>query len=331
MSALHHDVRASSITRALELVGDRWSLLVLRDSFLGVRRFEDWQKGLGVARSVLTSRLSKLVRAGIFEKHLYQNHPPRFDYRLTEKGLALYPIALMIVRWERQWTMGARQKRLQLVDRQTNASVNPVLIDRASGKPITARSTLIKDGPGAGFDRRPVGRIGRRSTVSIRSSIPGTPMNERSLEIMGDRWSWQVLNAAFSQVRRFDALQDELKIASNILSDRLKRLVAEGVFDRHAYQQRPARYEYRLTAKGADLFPIFIMLMQWGDRWMADKEGPPAILLDRETGAALDPIVIDEQTRAVLDPRQVGFNWQGRGRISRASAKRRGAADHDAD
>jgi DNA-binding HxlR family transcriptional regulator len=300
------------VTRALELVGDRWSLLVLRDSFLGVRRFEDWQKGLGIARSVLTGRLTKLVRAGVFEKHLYQTNPQRYEYRLTEKGLELYPIALMIVRWERQWTMGSRQKRLLLIDRGSGQAVNPVLIDQVTLKLVTARNTLIKDGPGAGFDRRPVGRIGRRSTVTVRSSIPGTPMNERSLEIMGDRWSWQVLNAAFAGVRRFDALQDELKIASNILSDRLKRLVAEGVFDRHAYQQRPARFEYRLTAKGADLFPIFVMLIQWGDKWMADPAGPPSLLVDKESGAALQPIVVDETTRRPLNPREIGFNWQGR-------------------
>lgn len=318
------------MTRALELVGDRWSLLVLRDSFLGVRRFEDWQKGLGVARSVLTSRLAKLVRAGIFEKHLYQSNPQRYDYRLTEKGLELYPIALMIVRWERQWTMGSRQKRLQLVERESGKPVTPVLIDQASGRPIAARSTLIKDGPGAGFDRRPVGRIGRRSTVTVRSSIPGTPMNERSLEIMGDRWSWQVLNAAFANVRRFDVLQDELKIASNILSDRLKRLVNEGVFDRHAYQQRPARYEYRLTAKGADLFPIFVVLMQWGDKWMADENGPPALLIDKDSGAPLQPVVVDEASRQPLDPRKVGFNWHGRGPATRA-AKRHADAKEGAD
>jgi DNA-binding HxlR family transcriptional regulator len=327
MSVSHHNVRASSVTRALELVGERWSLLVLRDSFLGVRRFEDWQKGLGVARSVLTNRLTKLVRAGIFEKHLYQSNPQRYDYRLTQKGLELYPIALMIVRWERQWTMGSRQKRLHLINRETGETVSPVLIDAKTGKPITVRGTLIKEGPGAGFDRRPVGRIGRRSTVSVRSSIPGTPMNERSLEIMGDRWSWQVLNAAFANVRRFDVMQEELKIASNILSDRLKRLVHEGVFDRHAYQQRPARYEYRLTTKGADLFPIFVMLMQWGDAWMAGGDGPPAILIDKESGLPLEPVVVDEATRHPLDPRQVGFNWHGRGGAARAS-KRAAASEH---
>src|SRR5580704_8650496 len=88
-----------SIARALELVGERWTILVLRDVFLGVRRFEAIQRNLGVARNVLAARLDRLVDEGILEKALYQERPPRHEYRLTDKGLDLWPVIVELLQW----------------------------------------------------------------------------------------------------------------------------------------------------------------------------------------------------------------------------------------
>lgn len=88
-----------SLARALAVVGDRWTLLVLREAFLKVRRFEDFQTRLGIARRVLTERLAGLVDNGVLEKVAYQQRPLRHEYRLTDKGLALYPVILGLVHW----------------------------------------------------------------------------------------------------------------------------------------------------------------------------------------------------------------------------------------
>lgn len=88
-----------SLARALAVVGDRWTLLVLREAFLKTRRFEDFQSRLGIARRVLTERLAGLVDNGVLEKIPYQQRPVRHDYRLTDKGLALYPVILSLVHW----------------------------------------------------------------------------------------------------------------------------------------------------------------------------------------------------------------------------------------
>lgn len=88
-----------SLARALAVVGDRWTLLVLREAFLRVRRFEDFQSRLGIARRVLTERLAGLVADGVLEKRAYQQRPVRHEYRLTDKGLALYPVILSLVHW----------------------------------------------------------------------------------------------------------------------------------------------------------------------------------------------------------------------------------------
>ena len=94
-----YDTQNCSIAAALEVVGERWSLLVVRDAFLGVRRFDDFQRSLGIARNVLQSRLERLVEAGILERGLYNERPPRYEYRLTEKGVDLWPVLVALLKW----------------------------------------------------------------------------------------------------------------------------------------------------------------------------------------------------------------------------------------
>ena len=88
-----------SISRTLEVVGERWTLLIVRDVFFGLRRFGDLQASLGVARNVLTERLNRLVEDGILERVPYQELPTRYEYVLTEKGLELLPVLLAMMRW----------------------------------------------------------------------------------------------------------------------------------------------------------------------------------------------------------------------------------------
>jgi DNA-binding HxlR family transcriptional regulator len=88
-----------SVARALEIVGDRWTLLVIRDAFAGVRRFDDFQSALGIARNVLTDRLTRLCDEGILRRNLYQERPDRFEYRLTRKGVGLWPVMMSLMLW----------------------------------------------------------------------------------------------------------------------------------------------------------------------------------------------------------------------------------------
>lgn len=92
-----------SVARTLDVVGDKWTLLVLRDAFYGVRRFEDFTRDLGIARNVLTDRLTRLVEVGVLERRQYEAHPPRFEYRLTAKGRDLLPVVLAMMHWGDTW------------------------------------------------------------------------------------------------------------------------------------------------------------------------------------------------------------------------------------
>jgi len=109
----------------------------------------------------------------------------------------------------------------------------------------------------------------------------------RTLDVIGDRWTLLIMRDVFRGVRRFSRIQADLGIARNLLTDRLNALVDAGLLERVPYQQRPLRHEYQLTAKGRDLSPALVALMQWGDRWAAD--GPaPTVLIHDECGAAVE-------------------------------------------
>jgi DNA-binding HxlR family transcriptional regulator len=92
-----------SIARTLEVIGDRWTMLILRDAFRGVRRFDDLQRDLGIARNILTDRLQKLVDRGVLSKNPYQSRPVRYEYRLTPKGRDLSPALVALMRWGDKW------------------------------------------------------------------------------------------------------------------------------------------------------------------------------------------------------------------------------------
>src|SRR3954471_7716368 len=88
-----------SIARTVELLGDWWTPLVLREAFRGVRRFDDFQESLGIGRNILTQRLQRLVKEGILERRKYQERPPRYEYRLTKKGHELFPVLAAMIHW----------------------------------------------------------------------------------------------------------------------------------------------------------------------------------------------------------------------------------------
>ncbi|SNS06975.1 transcriptional regulator, HxlR family [Streptosporangium subroseum] len=124
----------------------------------------------------------------------------------------------------------------------------------------------------------------------------------RSVDLLGDWWTPLVLREAFYGTRRFDDIQRNLRIGRNILTQRLKRLVEEGMLERVPYQERPQRYEYVLTEKGRDFFPVLAAMMHWGDKWLS-PDGPPINLRhhDHDTHAE----VVCAECREPLDLRDV--------------------------
>jgi DNA-binding HxlR family transcriptional regulator len=118
--------RACSVARTLGLVGEQWSLLILRDAFLGVRRFDDFQQHLGIARNILSDRLGKLVDQGILSKRQYSERPVRHEYRLTSKGIDLFPVLFALQKWGDTWALGDDEPLRSVVHEQCGKVTHPV-------------------------------------------------------------------------------------------------------------------------------------------------------------------------------------------------------------
>nr|WP_233556463.1 helix-turn-helix domain-containing protein [Noviherbaspirillum sedimenti] len=101
-------VRPCSVARALQIIGDRWSFLLIRDMFFGVRRFDEFQANLGIASNILTDRLQRLTEHGIIEKRQYQVRPDRYEYRFTARGRDLYGSMIVMMRWGDKWLSSGR-------------------------------------------------------------------------------------------------------------------------------------------------------------------------------------------------------------------------------
>jgi DNA-binding HxlR family transcriptional regulator len=127
----------------------------------------------------------------------------------------------------------------------------------------------------------------------------------RTVSILGERWTLVILRQAFLGARRFEDYQRGLGIARNMLADRLRTLVDEEILERRPYSEHPPRFEYRLTAKGRDLYPILVTLMQWGDRYGGHEEGAPMVLVHETCGHVADPALTCSHCGEPLDPREV--------------------------
>lgn len=283
-----HRLRSNSARRALDLLGDRWTLMILYLAFQRVRRFDAFQTRTGMARSLLTERLNRMVENGIFRRERYQERPPRDEYRLTPMGIDLFGASLMIIRWEKLWFPDP-EAPIHHLRHDCGHALMPELRCTACDAIVTARDVSAVDGPGAGLEPPARPRAQRRSSVVRDGLDPHQKMLERAMEVIGDRWTAHTIASAFVRVRRFGQFQEELGVAPNILTERLNRLVEIGVFERHLYQERPDRFEYRLTPLGHDLFPLIVELIRWGDRWLATEAGPPQILTHRACGNPLIP------------------------------------------
>jgi DNA-binding HxlR family transcriptional regulator len=126
----------------------------------------------------------------------------------------------------------------------------------------------------------------------------------RTLELIGERWTILIIRDAFLGVRRFDDFQRSLGIARNVLQGRLERLTGSGILERARYQERPERFEYRLTEKGLDLWPVIVSLLSWGDRHAAPG-GPPVVLEHRGCGGHVNDRRICDDCGALLEPPDV--------------------------
>jgi DNA-binding HxlR family transcriptional regulator len=148
---LHRDYPAldCSVAKALEVIGERWSLLIVRSVMHGNRRFGEMQESLGIARNVLSSRLQRLVDEEILERRAYQESPPRYEYFLTQKGLDLWPALIALLNWGDRYSPDPEGPRRLIVHKECGGAVSERGICESCGKLLTARDAKQVPGPGA--------------------------------------------------------------------------------------------------------------------------------------------------------------------------------------
>ncbi len=132
------------IARTTDLIGDWWTPIVMRESFRGARRFGDFVEALDIPKAVLTARLTRLVDEGLLVRVEYQEHPPRYEYRLTDKGRDFWGVLAAMWRWGSDHLWDGEEPPLILEHRDTDEIVRPLVVDEATGAPLDVRTLRIR-------------------------------------------------------------------------------------------------------------------------------------------------------------------------------------------
>lgn len=292
---------SSSVHRTLNIIGDRWSQMIIEQTFRGAARFEEFRARTGASRNTLTSRLAALVENGVLEKRAHRDGAAHLAYVLTPRGRDLYDAVLLMWSWGIRWDAVSPTGPTALVHSTCGKRMLPLAVCRHCRSDISLHSCSHRPGPGAGFDTMDVARLHRRRQVG-EASDRGPP---DVMDMVGDRWTGLVVSMQYFGVHRFDDIQKTLEIGTSILADRLRALVHAGVLERRLYQISPPRYEYWLTHKGRDLYPHALTLLLWGDTWLADDSGPPLIVTHKQCGKPVKADVVCSACRERLTPESV--------------------------
>ncbi|MCJ9728643.1 helix-turn-helix domain-containing protein [Bradyrhizobium sp. PRIMUS42] len=291
--------RHCSVRRTVEIVLDSWTFLVLREAFFGVRGFGELQRRLGIPRQTLTTRLAALVANEILVKDEATGEG-RNGYFFTERGKDLFASMLSLMEFGDKWLTGGRAAPLKLTHTCCRSPCNPVTVCSACREPVNARDVSFRDGPGAGRSSYEVRPRSRRSSDPALLERARPCSVARTLQIIGDRWSFLIMREAWFGVRRFDEMAANLGIASNILSDRLTRLVGNGIFRKEPYRSGGDRFSYRFTEMGHDLYRPMVVMMRWGDRWLS-QEGAPLRLRHRPCNSDFEALVVCSHCTQPID------------------------------
>jgi DNA-binding HxlR family transcriptional regulator len=270
---------SSAAQRTIAVVGDAWTLRILRSVFRGQRRYGDFLQGFGVSRAVLTDRLTKLIGHGVLLRDVSGGGHP--EYRLTERGLDLWSLFLAMWLWELDWgtardpdTWAPDLPRLQLTHTGCGQAMRPELhCQRCNGlvSPFEtqADSMQAKASQDGSLPTAAASLFRRARQVSSTGTDPARP-SQRLVRVVGDRWNSSVVAAAFRGTRLFSQFQKELRIGPTQLSDRLSELQQLGILQAHTCDGN--RHEYRLTKAGIALYPLTLEMVRWGNRWMSTIE-----------------------------------------------------------
>lgn len=251
------------LVTTVNLIGDSYTFLIIREAFFGASRFEDFAGGLNISRARLTERLKHLITLGIFEKRAYTQTSGRYRYCLTKKGLSLYQIALALHEWGDKWR--PQQKQNTLYHRQCGFPIAQKTICLSCDEQVQYEDIIWPSLPflkSSGSDANNV--KGWRKTGPLTHVYKRDGVTAKTLEAIGDRWSILIMYLALHGSFRFKDAKNSLGVSDNILSKRLKHLIQQNLLTR---ETKSGKQLYLPTRAGKALLPAVLAQRMWARKW----------------------------------------------------------------
>lgn len=282
----------NAIGRMLALLGDEWTLLLVRQSLLGATKFSDFAR-LPISNAVLTARLQSLVREGLLDRQIYQQQPLRAGYLPTAECRQLWTVLISIWQWERTWVHN-RSDELPLMHHRTcGQDFAPVLTCEHCHVPTEALDIAASWGPSGGWPRSVPRATTRKRLRAADTRQPG--MFPQTMAVLGNRWSAAIIGAAFLGTRRFSDFQARLKAPAALVADRLKVFCDIGILQAAAHPKRSDWSEYHLTPKGLAFYPVVATAIGWAQANYRGQDGPALVLTHRRCNHTFVPQLICDQ------------------------------------
>ncbi|WP_333827915.1 winged helix-turn-helix transcriptional regulator [Pararhodobacter sp.] len=292
---------SSTLSHGLRRLGDRWTVQILMGAFMGVRRFDDFQTRLGIPRHTLSQRLKALVAMDMLRLHPYQTHPPRNEYRLAPRGLAMYDAVLMVWDWEHRFGEGDFPLPRRLIHKSCGHAFLPKLSCDACGEEVTMGDLAIR--------LRPNPRLPAEAAADTRT--PRVPIEGAtlSLGLRLDRWALMIVIAVTLGCRHFDQLSHVLGIGPSVLSRRLQGLVEAGLLKVTPDRDDQRRRVYLLTPASRALFGYLTTFATWASETLFNE--PSSIApIHRACGKPFTARASCSHCHARLFPQDVTFEME---------------------
>ena len=290
---------SSPIGHALVLIGDMWTVRIVRAIFRGTRRFQDLRDQLNISDPVLARRLRGMIDDGVLTTRMYSSNPPRSEYLLTDAGIDLWQVMIAMWTWDRTWTgpehplAGTELKHLAC-----GRPTRPVFGDRSCGAiGLSARdvtATVDEQVLHEATDRR------SRRSPALRKPID-------SAGVLGDRWSTLILADALMGSRRFSDFQARLGVSPVTLTRRLALFVEVGLFSHDIARDGGRRRVYILTPKAIDFYSVFAAINRWAEKWQSEDGESGLRFEHRACGNRLDPCFTCNACNQALERVDVRF------------------------
>ena len=295
-----------AVRQAAAVVCDRATLLVLLHAHGGTCKYAEFGEHTGLASRLVSSRLARLVEDGLLVRIPYSRRPLRHAYHLTHMGVALFDVFALLATWEHAWPDGAPVDTPVLVEhvgcKATKVAANTPATRVMHLQCAACRLVISAQDIALQVRQKEMAAMPQKSMATRRTRqdalaqggtaipAPAGPLPQ-GLSVLGDKWSIEVLVGAFFGLRQFGEFGTSLGISTNILADRLNRLVAEGLLRRSDAMESQRKGLYLLTEKGRAFYAILISIQAWADHWIDHRVRSPVKLRHTPCQKLLQPVL----------------------------------------